>query len=162
LEKYRAALNLDSSLAEAQKGQNFASLRSKLHDRLVLILSQPDRLYDPKVYDETVEFENKLRTLSGSGPVLRKQLDSLTRMLDKANTPVEVNLQSDNLTLVTFRKVGKLGKFLEKKLSIRPGKYVLVGIRKGYRDVRIEFLLDPDKPLQTITVQAVEKIALGR
>ena len=94
--------------------------------------------------------------------MLRKQLASLTRILDKANTPVEVNLQSDKLTLVTLRKVSELGKFLEKTLSIRPGKYVVVGIRQGYRDVRIEFLVDPDKPQQTIIVQAAEKIALGR
>ena len=102
LGKYKAALSLDSSLAEAQKGRQFATLRNKLHNRLELILSQPDRLFDPKVYDETVEFENKLGALSGPGPVLRKQLASLTRILDKANTPVKVNLQSDKLTLVTL------------------------------------------------------------
>ena len=162
LDKYKAALSLDGSLAEAQKGRQFATLRNKLHNRLELILSQPDRLFDSKVYDETVEFENKLSALSGPGPVLRKQLVSLNRILDKANTPVEVNLQSDNLTLVTLHKVGELGKFLEKSFSIRPGKYVVVGIREGYQDVRKPFLVDPDKPQQTIIVQATEKIALGR
>ena len=42
------------------------------------------------------------------------------------------------------------------------GKYVAVGIRKSYRDIRIEFTVDPDKPLQTITIQAEEEIALRK
>lgn len=162
LEKYGAALKLDSSLAEAQQSQQFASLRSKLNERLELILSQPERLYDSRVYNETVEFQNKLSALSNPGPVLNRQLASLGKILNKANRPVAVTLQSDNLTMVTLRKVEELGKFLEKTLSIRPGKYVAVGIREGYRDVRVEFMVDPDKPLPTIIVQAAEKIALGR
>ncbi len=162
LEKYRAALALDNSLAEAQQGRQLASLRDKLHNRLEQILAQPARLYDQKVYTETVDFRKKLNALSNPGPVLSKQLMSLGKILHKANTPVEVNLQSDNLTLVTLRKVGELGFFLEKTLSVRPGSYIVVGIREGYRDVRIEFMVDPDKPLHAITVQTAEKIALGK
>lgn len=162
LTKYNAALKLDSSLAEAQQGQQRATLRSKVHDKLEKILTQPKRVYDPKVYKETMVLQNKLSALSDKGPVLRKQLTSLGILLDKANTPVEVALRSDNLTLVTLRKVGELGYFAEKRLSLRPGNYVAVGIRQGYRDARITFMVDPDKSMQKITVQAAEKIALGR
>jgi tetratricopeptide (TPR) repeat protein len=160
--KYKAALDLDGSLAEAQQGKQRAELRSKIHDRLEQILSQPKRLYDPKVYGETTAFQTKLNALAERGPLLRKQLLALGELLDKAILPVDVKLQSNNLTLVTLRKVGELGFFLEKDLSLRPGKYVVVGIRDGYRDDRVEFMVDPDKPQQTITVQAAEKIALGK
>ncbi|MFT5131620.1 MAG: tetratricopeptide (TPR) repeat protein [Gammaproteobacteria bacterium] len=162
LDKYRAALKLDNSLAEAQQGQQFATLRNKLHERLELILAQHQRLYDPKVYSETVEFQNKLSALSKPGPVLRKQLESLSKLLNKADSLVAVNLRSDNLTMVTLRKVGDYGNFLEKSLLLRPGKYVAVGIRKNYRDIRVEFTVDPDKPLQTITIQTEEEIALRK
>ncbi len=159
--KYSAALELDSSLAEAQQGRQRTELRGKIHDRLEQILARPKRLYDPKVYAETVAFQNKLSALANPGPVLSRQLASLRKYLDKALTPVDVTLQSDNLTLVTLRKFGELGFFVKKNLSLRPGKYVAVGIRRGYRDVRVEFTVDPEQNRQIVTVQAAEKIALG-
>ena len=162
LEKYNDALKIDSKLAAAQEGKKQSSLRSKLHDKLEGIINQPARLYDRKVYDETVQFESKIKNLSAPGPVLRRQLDRLATLLDKADKPMQVVLQSDNQTQVTLRKVAELGTFSEKAMTLRPGKYVAVGIRRGYRDVRVEFFLDPDKPLQTVVVQAAEKIALGR
>jgi tetratricopeptide (TPR) repeat protein len=161
LEKYRAALKLDSSLAEAQENLQFANLRDKLHKRLELILAQPERLYDPKVYSETIQFKNKLHALSNRGPILTRQLASLDQILNKADTPVVIRLQSDNMTRVTLRKAAELGLFLEKSMSLRPGKYVAVGIREGYRDVRIEFIVDPAKSSHTIIIQAAERIALG-
>ena len=137
-------------------------MRSQLHDKLEGIIKQPARLYDRKVYDETVQFESKIKNLSAPGPVLRKQLATLATLLDRANEPMQVILQSDSQTQVTLRKVAELGTFNEKSLTLKPGKYVAVGIRPGYRDVRVEFFLDPDKPLKTVVVQAAEKIALGR
>lgn len=162
LEKYKSALKLDSSLAQAQEGQQFASLRSKLNARLEQIIFQPSRLYDPKVFLETVKFRTKLGALSDPGPVLTKQLAAIDELLNKADRPIDVNMQSDNMTSVILRKVGELGQFINKRLSLRPGNYVAVGIRQGYRDVRVEFMIDPDKPLRTITIQAAEKIAFSR
>ncbi len=162
LAKYQAALNLDSSLAESQEGQQRTTLRAKIHERLEQILTQAERIYDPKVYKETVGFQSKLSALADKGPILRKQLNALGLLLNKANTPVSISLYSDNLTAVTLRKVGELGYFTEKNLSLRPGKYVAVGVRDGYRDARVEFLVDPEKSTQAITVQAAEKISLSR
>jgi tetratricopeptide (TPR) repeat protein len=161
LEKYNAALALNSSLAEAQTGKQRITLRGKIHDRIEQILSQPKRIYDPKVFEETTAFQTKLSALTEQGPLLRKQLAALDRLLHKANTPVDVLLRSDNQTLVTLRKVDELGLFTERSLSLRPGQYVAVGIRQGYRDVRVTFMLDPDKSMQIVTIQAAEKIALG-
>jgi len=160
--KYTAALKLDSSLAEAQQGEQRASLRGRIHDRLQAILARPKRLYEPQVYNEIVDFRHKLNALSNPGQVLNKQLAVLDSLLEKAVTPVKVILKSDNQTRVTLRRIGKLGVFLEKSLSIPPGNYVAVGIREGYRDARVEFSVDPDKPALTVTVLAGEKIALGR
>lgn len=162
LARYQSALELDSSLAEAREGRDYASLRSKLHDRLEEILSQPKRLYDEQVYMETRRFQEKLQALSSPGPILSKQLAALDTLLERANTPVEIVLRSDNQTQVTLRKVGDLGMFQEKTLTVKPGEHVLVGIRDGYRDVRVEFFADPEKSLPPIVVQAAEKIALGR
>ena len=162
LATYRAALKIDPNLASAQKGEKYSDLRSKLHDRLEQILSQPQRLYDIKVFNETKSFQSKLNALGKRGPLLTKQLGALDELLRVAETPVSITIRSDNQTRVTLRKVGELGVFSEKIISVKPGKYVLVGIRNGYRDVRVEFDVDPNKQTEAVVVQAAEKIALGR
>jgi len=161
LSKYNSALALDASLADAQLGQERTSIRAKIHDRLEQILAQRGRLFDRAVYEETINFQTKLRAVSNPGPILTKQLNALTGLLSKAITPVSISLKSNNQTKVTIYKIGELGYFASKELSIRPGRYVAVGYREGYRDVRIEFTVDPDKPLVSISIQAEEKIAFG-
>ena len=101
------------------------------------------------------------RRCPNRGRVLARQLVELNRILALADTPVTVELRSDNLTLVTVYKVGELGYFTSKVLSLRPGNYVAVGRRDGYRDVRVEFFVDPDKAMEPVVVSSAEKIALG-
>ena len=56
---------------------------------------------------------------------------------------MEVRLQSDGLTDVTVLRVGALGAFREKTLTLRPGSYVVMGKRSGYRDARKTLVVDP-------------------
>ena len=81
----------------------------------------------------------------------------LDAMLQVAATPVRVRLESDNLTRVTVYKVGALGAFEQHELKLRPGKYTVVGSRKGYRDVRRELVVVPGEE-STLVVRCEEKI----
>ena len=159
---YEAALSLDSNLANALEGKNRASLRNEIHNRLEQALAHPARLFDHAVFNEVVSFRDKIRLLSDPGPVMTGQLSKLTRLLVIADTPLQVQLLSDNLTRVTLYKIGELGFFTSKNLSLRPGRYIAVGHRDGYRDVRVEFFVDPDKSMEPVVVRSAEKIALGR
>ena len=162
LSGYNSALSLDASLAEAQSGQLRTSIRVQIHDKLEQILTQSERLYDQAVYDEILTFHKTVSSVSNPGPILTSQLDKLTKLLNKTVAPVSIILQSDNLTKVTLYKIGELGYFTSKELSVRPGHYVIVGHRAGYRDVRIEFFADPDKPSPVINIQADKKIITGK
>jgi len=73
-----------------------------------------------------------------------------------------VTFQSNNLTDVTLYKTGNLESFTTRQVSLVPGRYVAVGKREGYQDVRVEFFVDPEKPGTTIVVQCEEKVAFGR
>ncbi|MBI2994604.1 MAG: tetratricopeptide repeat protein [Gammaproteobacteria bacterium] len=161
-EKYESVLALDAGMSVAQQGKELTATRAGIHDRLEGILAQPARIYDEAVYAETAAFHRKLRGLANPGPTLSRQLASLEGFLNKAVTPVGVQLVSDNLTQVTLHKVGDLGAFTTRKVSLRPGRYVVAGYREGYQDARREFFVDPDKPVEAITIQADQKIALGR
>ena len=158
---YDVALKLDGSLGNAREARQRAELRNEIHTRLEQILARPERLFDAGVYNEVAGFRDRIQALSEPGPVLARQLAGLNRILALADTPVTVELRSDNLTLVTVYKVGELGYFTSKTLSLRPGNYMAVGRRDGYRDVRVEFFVDPDQAMQPVVVSSSEKIALG-
>lgn len=160
--KYEAILGLDSQLANALEGKRRAGVRHEIHGKLEQILAQPARLFDRAVFDETVAFHNKLSAMAEPGPVLSEQLARLGALLSQADTPVRVSLKSDSLTRVVLYKVGDLGYFISKDLLLRPGNYVAVGQRDGYRDARVEFFVAPDQPPQSVVVQTREKIALGK
>lgn len=160
--KYEAALALDSHLANALEGKRRAGVRQEIHGKLEQILTHPARLFDRAAFDETVAFHNQLSAMAEPGPVLSEQLARLGALLSQADTPVQVRLQSDSLTRVVLYKVGDLGYFISKELLLRPGNYVAVGQRDGYRDARVEFFVAPDQPPQPVVVQSREKIALGQ
>ena len=158
---YEAALKLDNNLGNAREGKRRATLRNEIHNKLEQMLAQPERLFDRNAFNESINFRDKIQALAEPGPVLAGQITRLNRLLRLAETPVTVQFRSDNLTLVTLYKVAELGYFTSKSLSLRPGHYVAVGHRDGYRDVRVEFFVDPDQAMEPVIVSSDEKIALG-
>ncbi|MGI9229679.1 MAG: hypothetical protein ACR2P9_07470 [Gammaproteobacteria bacterium] len=162
MEKYRAALKLNANLATAQQGLERSRTWADIHTRLDQILQQPERLYDRAVFDETATFLAGIEKVSSPGEKFSTKVSALKLAIARADTPVRVRLQSDNQTKVTLYKVGELGLFTDKELVLRPGRYVAVGQREGYRDVRVEFVVEPDKTIAPVSVVSREKIALGR
>jgi hypothetical protein len=97
-------------------------------------------------------------TMESVGPRLAEQRDELSRLLKRAATPVPVELVSDNVTTVSIYKVGALGAFTTRRLELRPGTYVAVGARPGYRDVRLEFRVAPEIDMEPVVVRCEEPI----
>ena len=96
--------------------------------------------------------------LENPGPRLLQQLTTVEGLLARAQVPVDVQLVSDNLTEVTLYQVGVLGRFESQTLSLKPGRYVAVGTRPGYRDVRAEFDVGFDNSSTPVTVACTEEI----
>ena len=91
------------------------------------------------------------------GPVLETQIVELQKLLLWAKTPVAVTFTSDNQTDVTLLRVKRLGSFAASELTLRPGSYTALGVRNGYRDVRINFNVKPDSHPE-IDVRCLEAI----
>lgn len=155
---YDGALKLEANLTKAQTGKQRAQRQLRTYQQLEQILSRPERLSDKNVYAETTTYYSTVSSNQNPGPILAKQLNELEKLLQVSATPIKIRLESDNLTDVTVYKVGKMGRFDSKELSIRPGKYVAVGQRDGYRNVRIEFLVTADNKQQVVHIIATEKI----
>jgi tetratricopeptide (TPR) repeat protein len=158
IDLYSSALKLESNLINAETGKQRAQNQLTTYKRLEKILSEPERLNDKNVHADVTTYYNEVRNVNNPGPVLTKQLNDLENLLRVSATPIKISLESDNMTDVILYKVGKMGAFESKELSLRPGKYVAVGKRDGYRDVRIEFIVAQTSAQKIVRIAATEKI----
>lgn len=155
---YRAALGLDATLAFARDGLAQAEPRAALAASLQNLIDRPDRLTSPSVAAEAQQWVARARAIAEAGPRLRAQLAAAQTALDQAAQPVAVQLRSDGQTEVTIYKIGALGRFTAKSVSLKPGRYVAVGTRAGYRDVRREFLVTPGASGASVDVRCEEAL----
>ncbi len=155
---YDAALAVDPNLVFAVDGKDYAQKRLQLDRLLENAINQPQRLADTAVHEQTVQVYYTGRQLENPGPRLEGQLDQLEGLLQTAQIPVEVQIISDNMTEVTLYQVGVLGKFERQTLSLKPGQYVVVGTRPGYRDVRAEFAVGFDNRSAPVTIACTEEV----
>ncbi len=155
---YAQILSRDDSLIDARVGQIRTSARAALDTRLQKNLADPLRLAGDADYQRAQRLLADARNVGAPGTRLQGQISALATLLQTAAIPVSVSLRSDNYTEVTLFKVGDLGKFREKTLRLKPGRYVAQGIRPGYRDVRVEFAVTPDGVPAPITIQCQETI----
>lgn len=157
--EYEAALELDSNLVFASEGREYAEKRARLDRLIQYALDNPVRLGEEEVYQETEEVLSTARGLEESGPRLRSQIEELGELLEQARQPVQVELISDNATEVTIYQVGELGRFESRQVELMPGRYVAVGTRPGYRDVRREFVVGFGNEPGPITLRCQEQVA---
>ena len=155
---YEEILKIDSSLSFAIDGLAHAREMSALHAKLDEYLGNPDKLSSPSVMQKATLLVVDVTRMQEIGPRLAAQRDELSRLLKRAITPVQVALVSDNLTSVSVYKVGNLGNFTSRELALRPGTYVAVGVRPGFRDVRLEFRVAPEIEMQPVVVRCEERI----
>jgi len=158
VETYARILEIDGNLAFAQQGLGRSEQMSALHARLDGYIEEPDRLSAPSTMKRATGLVVDITRMPSIGSRLADQRDQLSRLLKRAATPVVVRLVSDNATDVSIYKIGKLGSFQSRELKLRPGTYVAVGSRAGYRDVRLEFRVAPELESGPVIVRCEEKI----
>ncbi len=155
---YEALLEVDGDLAFAKDGLARSRERAAVHRRIQDYIDEPDALSDPVNMQNATNLLLSLSRLPDVGPRLEDHKDVLSRLLKRAATPLTVEFVSNNATEVSVYKVGRLGTFARTALELRPGTYVAVGVRNGYRDVREEFRVAPEVELLPVVVQCEEPI----
>lgn len=158
LKEYQAVVQLDSTVAPASEGVARTQPRAQLNEQLEMYLTQPERLFSAPVRNSAHETLNRARGVDSPGPTLQRQIRTLGDWLARAEVPVHVAIQSDNVTQVTIHRVGSLGTFEQRSLELAPGSYTVVGTRPGYRDVRRQINVIPGTALEPIVVRCEEKI----
>jgi hypothetical protein len=157
-QKYEAALAVDDGLVSARQGLERSRARARLADDVEQAIGMRDRFYEAQIGRQARAVLARARAADDAGPKLRARADELQRLLELAERAVAVRFQSDNLTQVTIYKVGRLGAFESRVIDLRPGRYVAVGSRDGYRDVRRDFRVLADGSTGPIEVRCEEPI----
>lgn len=155
---YSRALERDAGLQFAQDGLARSERRAALDRELSDYMQRPERLVAPAVRQAAQRALARGEASGADSPRLNSQLDWLRGVLEAAKQPVQVELTSDNSTLVSVLQVGELGAFQVRRLTLPPGQYTVIGRREGFRDVRYVVELAPGQRELALSVRCTERI----
>lgn len=158
LETAEQALKIDPELGFALQGRLESTERLALDKGLQRVLNNPSRLQDDGPYAEARALLAAARAIPSGGMHLQQQINTLDRLLIEARLEVKVMLRSDALTEVVIYRVGRLGRFLEKTVELRPGEYTVVGTRPGFRNIRRILQVSPATLQPAIVIRCEEPI----
>ena len=158
---YEAARSLAPNLTDLTARIETIAARIALAAALTQILADPARLQSDTELNQARDLAITISQLPPPVGDLQASLPVLTRMLSHARRALTLTLTSDGQTTVTVLRLGqdgRLGQIMETKLTLFPGRYVVTGSRRGYKDVRHELTLSSDTPNPTLTVVCDEPI----
>jgi tetratricopeptide (TPR) repeat protein len=162
VQAYAGVLAIDPNIVFAQEGKDYSEKRQRLDDLLDYAIANPERLADDNVYQQSEDIFYTGRNLESPGPRLQAQLNELETLLETSQLPMPVAFVSDNLTRVSLLRVSELGMFESQSLTLKPGRYIAVGSREGYRDVREEFVVRYGQTPPTVVIKCDERIVATR
>ena len=157
---YDRVLEIDSNIVFAVEGKDYASKRAQLNDLLEQAIAGPDRFYEEDVFQQTLDIYYTGREVEKErgGPVLLGQLDQLAQLLETSQIPIQIQFTSDNLTDVSILRVTNLGLFEQTSMALKPGRYVALGRRIGYRETRTEFVVGFGQTPEKVSVRCTERL----
>ncbi len=158
LAQYESALAVDPALGSASIGRDRARTRLALDEALSRLATEPGKLANDTARKAADKLLTSAAAIPEPGPRLAGQIAAARQTLVSMRTELPVQLRSDGKTDVIVFRVGSLGTFTGKELSLMPGDYVAVGRRDGFRDVRVEFSLRPGQATAAVVVQCGQKI----
>ena len=158
LKSYLAVLDIDKNLQFAVRGKERALEQIQIDKRIRFFLAKPQILESDSQLKNAAILIAEATELTPRGPILSARIKKLEQLIEVAQTPVKIAIESDNLTQVAVYRVGKLGRFSAHELELRPGTYTVVGTRDGYQDVRQKIVVKPGLQPLRITVKCRVKI----
>ncbi len=158
LDAYLQVLKIDANVQFAARGKERALDRIRIERRINFFLQQPAALESDRQLGNAMALMAEIEEIDPKGPQLKDRFEKLVRIVDAAQTPVKIIIESDTFTDVAVYKVGKLGRFESRELSLRPGTYTVVGTRDGYQDVRKKIIIKPGQTPKRIAVKCEAKI----
>jgi len=85
-------------------------------------------------FQASINYFNEAMSIKPDYLSLSQEAGRLKDFLNRQSKPVSLTITSDGRTWVSISGYDHLGKFREKNIKILPGRYRIVGRRKGYED----------------------------
>ena len=156
--EYEALLESDNSLVSLKARLINVRIRAELDEQLENLINNPLTLRSDELYQKAKKLLKTAQGINQRGAKLEKQIENVSKIIVQARNPIPVNFFSDNKTKVTIFKIGSLGLFEKRTIELVPGKYVALGQRIGFRDVRLDFAIEPNEVDKNISIMCVESI----
>ena len=157
-DSYLEVLEIDEDNLEGKKGL----LRT---GKMIRVILRYEKLIELSLlearggdFQAAIRYFNEAMGIKPDYLALSMDAQRLRDFLDQQSKPVTVTITSDGKTWVSVAGYELLGKVREKSIRILPGKYRIVGRRKGYEDVNIQVQVVNGQPLPPINVVATKKI----
>ncbi len=155
---YNRALAIDPLSVAAKQGIARCQRMRALEASLEKIINDPWNLNQQGPLSDARNTVKMAQAVDAPGPVLKRLTAKARQVLREWQQKVDVTLISDNMTDVVIYHLGRLGKFRQRTLRIRPGIYTVKGMREGYRDVRKEIRIRPGAGKLQVEVRCTEQI----
>jgi tetratricopeptide (TPR) repeat protein len=152
------ALALEPTLEPARAGLERVGPRVQLDARIDGFLDRPEKLWSAAGRADARSVLATAEEAAAPRQELTRRAARLAGLVAAAETPVRVQLQSDGLTDVVIYRVGRIGAFDRHEVELLPGRYAVVGTRRGFRDVRREIEIPPGSVPPPVVVRCEEPI----
>ncbi len=155
---WSGALALEPTLEPARAGLERSLPRLELDQRIDAFIRQPEKLWTPAGRASARSAVAAAADAAGPRTELTRRVAQLSALIEASETPVKVQLRSDGVTDVVIYRVGQMGRFEAREVELLPGRYAVVGSRRGYRDVRRDLEIAPGSTPGPVVVRCEEPI----
>lgn len=149
---YQQLLEENPNRVEARVALITVEARLSLDNQIEQIIANPLELKEEQSWRQAEETLSQAKAVRNGGPVLANQINQLADTIRKARTPVRLTISSDGLTQISILGVSNLGLIRDHPLDLNPGKYVVVGKKSGFQDIREEVIISGDEPRMDLYV----------
>lgn len=155
---YQEVLDIDPDNEDATEGllRTGKMIRTLIrYEKMVELALLEARSGD---FQSAIRYFNSAMGVKPDYLALNAEARRLRDFLDEQSKPVRLILVSDDRTWVSIYGYELLGKFDEQTVNILPGRYRIIGRRKGYEDVTIDIQVVAGEPMEPISVVASRKV----
>ena len=159
---YKAVLDSHPFATFAIEGIRDTLKLQESTDQLEIIVSQPEKLSDEKLFAQATDvFRSAAKLLDTMEKERLTNFRSLTTqvegLLNRYSSPISVTLYSDDATEIFISGVGSLGQFQQTIIQLNVGEQTFKGIQNGCTDVYRTVIVEPG--MRPIDIRCEERIS---
>ncbi len=128
-----------------------------METRVDAALEDPRRAASPSLREETRALLGDAADPAWVGQRIHEKALRLREQFDLWTQPVPLTIRSDNRTDVLIRPGRALGRFTDRELRVFPGRYTVVGRRKGFREKNVDVVVSPGSAALFVEVACDER-----